>query len=432
MAMLVIPVTGNFGTNGGNMAVDYLGYAHSMGARNPIAESADKFGATLSDLQQQGLQREEMKRRNTLSDLQIQQGQASIDELQAKRGALQGTYGASSLQDAYMEQMQAEKAKEQTAAKQKGMETYLNTLKSLDGMKDVDPDTKAKIGKHFLSQNPEYAPIAENLTFVDSKGVKAARQFAEGELKDPVTGQPLPAGYYETEGVWTGNAANPVKLTSYKLVEKKQEYKERKYEKGDKTITEVSADGGKTWKLLSEAPRYKPVAPKVVIPKAEKDLAPGIQEKLSQKLEIYNDWSTLKDGFKPEYMPKTPFKNIGEFQINLDKVFGNNQAAVDWWTQYFDARNIILKERSGAAVMEPEFKRFEQGTIAANTNPQSVINYLNRSSKKYKQHVDSYLEANRKNHPESVKAFETAYGYGGNKQKPVQDNPGGKKPLSAY
>jgi len=166
--------------------------------------------------------------------------------------------------------------------------------------------------------------------------------------------------------------------------------------------------------------------------KKERDLPTGIQDKLSQKLEIYNDWSTLKTGFKPEYMPKTAFKNIGEFQINLNKIFGNNQAAVDWWTQYFDARNIILKERSGAAVMEPEFKRFEQGTIAANTNPQSVINYLDRSEKKYKQHVDSYLEANRKNHPEAVSAFETAYGYTPTKAKasPPPASPSGPKPGS--
>jgi len=125
--------------------------------------------------------------------------------------------------------------------------------------------------------------------------------------------------------------------------------------------------------------------------KPEKDLPTGIQEKIGTKLEIYNDWSTLKNNFRPEYMPKSPVKSINELQINLNKVFGNNQAAVDWWTQYFDARNIILKERSGAAVMEPEFKRFEQGTIAANTNPQTVANYLDRSEKKYKQHVDGIL-----------------------------------------
>jgi hypothetical protein len=85
--------------------------------------------------------------------------------------------------------------------------------------------------------------------------VKAARQFAAGELKDPVTGQPLPAGYYETEGVWTGDVASPVKLTSYKLVETKPVYKDRTRTEGDKTIFEESQDGGKTWTKVSSGSR---------------------------------------------------------------------------------------------------------------------------------------------------------------------------------
>jgi len=163
-----------------------------------------------------------------LQGLQTQAAQQSVDEgklklsaLNAGRSALIDQYGTQGQTDPYAQavsfQQQESADKTKLEAKQKGFETYLNTIKALDGMGNLDATTKTEIGKHFLAQNPEYAEVAKNLKYVDSKGVKAARQFAEGELKDPATGQPLPAGFYETEGVWTGDAAQPVKLVSYKL-----------------------------------------------------------------------------------------------------------------------------------------------------------------------------------------------------------------------
>jgi hypothetical protein len=61
--------------------------------------------------------------------------------------------------------------------------------------------------------------------------------------------------------------------------------------------------------------------------------------------------------------------------------------------------------------MEPEFRRFEQGSISANTAPEIVKNYLERSTKKYRQHTSAYLNANRKNHPEAIKEYEKAFEY---------------------
>jgi len=409
--------------------VDYMKYAAYMGARNPIATGLNDLGDTIDQDRRVRIAEQEGQRRNSLADLQIQNAQATAADTAAHQGALKSVYGAPDMQTAYSMQMQAEQQQKAMEAEQKGFTNYLNTVTALDNVKGIDADTKTLIAKEFLRQNPKYAPIADVLTYVDSKGIKAARMYKDGELKDPVNGQPLPAGYYETEGTWTGDITNPVKLTSYKLgadpTAKKAEYKTRSYDKGNQHITEESQDGGMTWKPVATAPRYKPQSGGAGRP--ERDLPSGIQDKISTKLEIYNDWSTLKNNFKPEFMPSTPVKSINEMQINLNKIFGKNQAAVDWWTQYFDARNIILKERSGAAVMEPEFRRFEQGTIAANTNPTTVINYLDRSEKKYKQHVDSYLEANRKNHPESVKAFENAFGYQG-KSSPATT---GKAPKTA-
>lgn len=208
---------------------NYLGFAQIMGQRNPIAEGVDQLSGTLSDIHRQGTEMEDRKRRNSLADLQmrsgelgLQQTQAAMDDSNARTNSLKALYQSPTLEGAYTAQAQAEMKQKEMERKQKGFETYLNTVKVIEGFDKITPESKVELNKHLLAQNPEYAPMAANLTFVDSKGVKAARQFAEGELKDPVTGQPLPAGYYETEGAWTGDINSPVKLVSYKLVEDKQ------------------------------------------------------------------------------------------------------------------------------------------------------------------------------------------------------------------
>jgi len=145
---------------------------------------------------------------------QNQQQQMSLADLQAKQGALLQTTGAPDMQSAYAQQMEAEKKQQQLAADQKGLEVFGKTMEVLQ-KSGADAKTMTNFGKEALRQNPRFAPMVDNLTFVDPKGVKAARNFADGELKDPVTGQPLPAGFYETTGQWTGDAANPVKLVSY-------------------------------------------------------------------------------------------------------------------------------------------------------------------------------------------------------------------------
>jgi len=260
------------------MDVNYLAYADAVGRNNANADGLKSLRETLekkSDRQQEA----------TLRGLQIQQAQLGIDDATAKQGAL-AAMGGGKLQDAYKKQMTEEDTQKKLEAKQKGFQTYLNTIGVLDKM-EIDPKTKTAIGKEFLRQNPEYAPMVGNLTFLDSKGVKAAREFKAGELKDPITNQPLPAGFYETEGMWTGDATQPVKLVSYKLTappnvqtfapgvgipdgkggyttpvpkEDKPEYKFRERTDGNRTIAEESQDNGRTWKKVSEGPRYKPAS----------------------------------------------------------------------------------------------------------------------------------------------------------------------------
>jgi hypothetical protein len=215
-------------------------------------------GSAVDDVRNQQRVQVADARNAEMQGLQMASSRATLADLAAQRGALQKQYApGGTLEEAYANQGKMEQQQKALEAEQKGFQTYLNTIGVLDKM-NLDPKSKTDIGKEFLKQNPKYAPLADNLTFIDSKGVKAARQFAAGELKDPVTGQPLPAGYYETEGVWTGDATNPVKLTNYKLVEEKPAYKDRTRTVGDQTVFEESQDGGRTWKKVSSGARYKP------------------------------------------------------------------------------------------------------------------------------------------------------------------------------
>lgn len=364
------------------MAVDYQGYARYMGARNPIAENADKIGATLSDLQQQRIQQEGAARRNTLADLQIQQGRSAMEDTQARQGAMQGVYGASSLQDAYTRQMQAEQAEKQKVAKQKGMEVYLNTVKALDGMPNLDPKSKTDIAKHFLSQNPEYAPMADNLTFVDSKGVKASRQFAEGELKDPVSGQPLPAGYYETEGVWTGDATNPVKLTNYKLVKEKPDAEALL----DKRLAAQSASQDKT---IAAADRRMFAQINAMDRRANqkangpgKALPAGQLESIADMKQVAGALQEAKDLLSTGKVTTGPVS--GRLQSLGAKVGAASDDFVNFQQKAQTAQNIMLKLRSGAAVTESEYSRFLKEFPTPNDSPSTrdrkidnVINYFN-------------------------------------------------------
>lgn len=145
--------------------------------------------------------------------------------------------------------------------------------------------------------------------------------------------------------------------------------------------------------------------------KGEKDIPTGVQEKLQSKIELAQDWGRLRDTFDPSFVPKSKFKTLAEFETNLQRIFSGNQPAIDWWMGYFDARNILMKDRSGAAVTEPEFRRFEQGAIRASDSPQTIVNQLNRAAGKYEGHAEAFISGNEKNHPEGVKSFVQGMGY---------------------
>jgi hypothetical protein len=73
---------------------NYMAYAQYMGARNPMAEGLNQLGSTLGDIQKNQMERENMKRRNSLADLQMQQGQMQMAEAQRQQEYQQGMRNA--------------------------------------------------------------------------------------------------------------------------------------------------------------------------------------------------------------------------------------------------------------------------------------------------------------------------------------------------
>jgi len=74
--------------------VDYQRYAQYMGARNPVASSLDQIGNTLDQGRKDDIERQNMQRRNTLADLQIQQGQMQMQAAQDEQAYKQSLQGA--------------------------------------------------------------------------------------------------------------------------------------------------------------------------------------------------------------------------------------------------------------------------------------------------------------------------------------------------
>lgn len=163
------------------------------------------------------------QRQQPIIDNQIKQSEMAydasklaFDNANAQQAAKQQFYGVTNPQDMYAKEFEAEKAQKALAAKKQGWDIFDSVMGSLEKT-NASPDMKTAFAKDLLGKNPEYADLVQHLNYVDTKSIKATRNYAEGELKDPQTGVPLPAGFYETEAVRTGDPANPFKLTNYKL-----------------------------------------------------------------------------------------------------------------------------------------------------------------------------------------------------------------------
>lgn len=368
------------------MATPYLQYADMINRGGDFSQGLSALGQTIDQERMMQRQAQQDAQTRRLSDLQIESAGLNFAQDKARSLADINQYETQGEGDFTQQLAAAEAAKtkemqmqKQREAKQKGMETYLNTISILDKMPNLDEATKTAIGKEFLKQNPEYAPIAEKLTFVSSKGVKAAREFGEGELKDPVTGKPLPAGYYETEGTWTGDAANPVKLTNYKLVEKKTDYKSRERIAGDKTVFEESLDGGKTWKKVSEGPRYKPAQAGGGNGKPEKPLPPSALKLRQDALDAVGVASGIQadvDGFigliDSGKLDLGPIKNLGNRALNFAGISTEESANLtNFKTSLEKLRNDILVLAKGVQTDGDALRAYN--TLVENINDEKVV-----------------------------------------------------------
>jgi hypothetical protein len=373
-----------------------LGDAISDKYERQRQEKKDAESASLHDLQMQGEQQRVGSGALTLANLRGQQT-ALVDQYgtadQADPVGRAMSFQNQEAQMAAEQEKQQKTAQKEAEMQQKGMDTYLNVLKSLDGMDGLDPATKTAIGKHFLSNNPKFAEVAKVLSYVDGKGVEAARRYNAGELKDPVTGAPLPAGYYKTKGAWTGNAADPVKLLSYEMVEDKPAHGaptkpfSREYDDGETRVTELyDSQGNLTG--TKKAPRYKPAPQggghggKDKPPFGYRFLSNGDLEAIpggpaspdgqrggkilpAGQLESIADMKRVKDVLA-EARDLLATKKIetgpasGRLQSLGSKVGLASDDFVNLQQKMQTAENIMLKLRSGAAVTESEFVRFKK------------------------------------------------------------------------
>jgi len=246
---------------------NYMAYAQYMGARNPMAEGMDQISGTLSDIQKRGVEREDRTRRNSLADLQMRRGEmemqgaeAQLQDQQAQQGARQSLYGVNNPQDAYLAEM---KATQEAAKKKQRAEMSAKHLDSIKTYKSLGmrPEFLTEYTKAEMMKDPELAPMAQYVSFADDTKMEITKPFKDGELRNPMNPQEfLPAGTYKVIGTATGNPEQPYQFNKIEPVEQKAEYKFREYNTGNTTVAEESQDGGRTWKKVSSAPRYKPAS----------------------------------------------------------------------------------------------------------------------------------------------------------------------------
>lgn len=189
------------------MAVNYLEYALARNHQNQ--EAFNTLGQALDTLRSNQRLDSQESRLGRLSELQAQNMQGDIENEGAQRAAVQQVYGGKSLTDAYAKQMKAEQ-------RRKNFEAFNATMKTQkeQGMSAASRTTWAR---QILAQDPEFAEIAPQISYIDDQTIKIVRPIKDNEIRDPTRpGQYLPAGTYEMEGIATGDPENPYKPNSIK------------------------------------------------------------------------------------------------------------------------------------------------------------------------------------------------------------------------
>ena len=88
----------------------------------------------------------------------------------------------------------------------------------------------------------------------------------------------------------------------------------------------------------------------------------------------------LRASFKPEYAGKMPI--VGDLQLKLANMVPMSQEDREfalWWKGYQDRINEIRNELFGSALTDPERIEFEKAMIKLSTDPELVIQYLEKA-----------------------------------------------------
>lgn len=88
----------------------------------------------------------------------------------------------------------------------------------------------------------------------------------------------------------------------------------------------------------------------------------------------------LRASFKPEYAGKLPI--AGELELALANMMPMSQEDREfalWWKGYQDRINVIRNELFGSALTDPERIEFEKAMISITTDPQLVMEYLEKA-----------------------------------------------------
>lgn len=117
-----------------------------------------------------------------------------------------------------------------------------------------------------------------------------------------------------------------------------------------------------------------------------KELTKPLLEDFEKKGGAVEQMVNLKSSFRPEYAGKIPV--FGELERRFKEMLPMNQEDrefVLWWKDYQDRINVIRNELFGSALTDPERIEFEKAMVKLTTEPELVMQYLEKAERLAKQ-----------------------------------------------
>lgn len=192
-----------------NQAGDRSGALSSLGQTIDQSREVDRQ-RKLDDLAQQREQRV-----SRLSDLQYDAGKLNLAQDNADSLALVDQYGTGDREGLTNQLAAAKSFQNQEAQMKAQQEKAAQKIQKHWAMLDhfeksgASPEFMTEWTKLGMKNDPEMADLADKVSFVDKEKMIITKPFKDGELKDPLTGNPMPAGTYTVEAKRTGDPLNP-------------------------------------------------------------------------------------------------------------------------------------------------------------------------------------------------------------------------------